>query len=79
MNSKILDFKEYEDEIEVFSNVFYEENEYQLSDPPPLMTAKNYKTKFVEPLIKKLIALAKTAVKRCFEFKTQQNGTVLKR
>ena len=71
LNSKISDFKEYEDEIEEFSNVFYEEDEYQLPDPPPLMTAKTYKTKFVEPLIKKLVSLAKTAVKRCFEFKTQ--------
>ena len=29
LNSKISDFKEYEDEIEEFSNVFYEEDEYQ--------------------------------------------------
>ncbi|MCM1363707.1 MAG: plasmid recombination protein [Ruminococcus sp.] len=71
LNSKISDFKEYEDEIEEISNVFYEEEEYQLPDPPPLMTAKNYKIRFVEPLIQKLIKLAKTAVKRCFEFKTQ--------
>lgn len=71
LNSKISDFKEYEDEIEEISNVFYEEEEYQLPDPPPLMTAKTYKIKFVEPLIQKLIKLAKTAVKRCFEFKSQ--------
>lgn len=30
------------------------EPEYQLQDPTPMMSAKSYKTKFVEPLIKKL-------------------------
>lgn len=30
------------------------EPDYQLQDPTPMMSAKSYKTKFVEPLIKKL-------------------------
>ena len=30
------------------------EPEYELQDPAPMMSAKSYKTKFVEPLIKKL-------------------------
>ena len=29
------------------------EPDYQLQDPLPFMSAKSYKTKFVEPLIKK--------------------------
>ena len=41
--------------------------EYQLPEPPALMSAKAYKTKIAEPLIQKLKALVKTALARCFE------------
>lgn len=60
---------EFENEMDEISNQFYDEEEFQLPEPPTLMSAKTYKTKFVEPLIKRLLAIAKTAVKRCFEMK----------
>ncbi len=41
--------------------------EYQLPEPQGLMTAKSYKTKFAEPLIKRLKLLIKTVFARCFE------------
>lgn len=41
--------------------------EYQLPDPQGLMTAKTYKSKIVEPLIKRLKALVKTVLVRCFQ------------
>lgn len=41
--------------------------EYQLPEPQGLMTAKSYKTKFAEPLIKRLKSLIKTIFARCFE------------
>jgi cell division protein FtsB len=41
--------------------------EYQLPEPQGLMTAKSYKTKFAEPLIKRLKSLIKTVFARCFE------------
>ena len=41
--------------------------EYQLSEPQSFMSAKAYKTKIAEPLIRKLKALVKTALARCFE------------
>lgn len=41
--------------------------EYQLSEPQGLMTAKNYKSKIVEPLIKRLKSLVKKVLARCFQ------------
>lgn len=40
---------------------------YQLPEPQGFMTAKAYKTKIAEPLVKKLKSLIKTALVRCFE------------
>ena len=40
---------------------------YQLPEPQGFMTAKAYKTKMAEPLIKKLKSLLKTVLARCFE------------
>lgn len=40
---------------------------FQLPDPPGLMTAKAYKVKFADPLVKKLKALVKRVLARCFE------------
>lgn len=40
------------------------ESEYQLPDPPTMMSAKSYKAKFVDPLIKKLKSLITTIVAR---------------
>ena len=39
----------------------------QLPEPPPLMTAKNYKQKFVEPLIRRLKSLIKTVIAKSVE------------
>jgi hypothetical protein len=43
------------------------EPEYQLPDPPTMMSAKSYKAKFVDPLIKKLKSLLTTIVARYLE------------
>ncbi|MDB7815974.1 plasmid recombination protein [Intestinimonas butyriciproducens] len=40
---------------------------FQLPEPQGLMSAKTYKTKFAEPLVKKLKSLVKRALARCFE------------
>ena len=41
-------------------------DDYKIPEPPTLMSAKAYKTKFVEPLIKKLIGIIKTLAKKCY-------------
>ena len=40
---------------------------FQLPEPQGLMTAKTYKAKFADPLVKKLKPLVKKALARCFE------------
>ena len=40
---------------------------FQLPEPQGLMTAKTYKAKFADPLVKKLKSLVKKALARCFE------------
>ena len=40
---------------------------FQLPEPQGLMSAKSYKTKVAEPLIKKLKSLIKRILARCFE------------
>ena len=71
LTEKINDMLDFEVHVESFTNMFYEEEEYRLPEPNSLMSAKAYKTKIVEPLFNRIIALAKTAVKMCFELKTQ--------
>lgn len=40
---------------------------YQLPEPQGFMTAKAYKTKMAEPLVKRLKSLIKTVLARCYE------------
>ena len=71
LTEKINDMLYFEVQVESFTNMFYDEEEYKLPEPSSLMSAKAYKTKIVEPLFNRIISLAKTAVKMCFELKAQ--------
>lgn len=71
LTEKINDMLDFEVQVESFTNIFYDEEEYKLPEPSSLMSAKTYKTKIVEPLFNRIISLAKTAVKMCFELKAQ--------
>lgn len=71
LTEKINDMLDFEVQVESFTNMFYDEEEYKLPEPSSLMSAKAYKTKIVEPLFNRIIVLAKTAVKMCFELKAQ--------
>ncbi len=71
LTEKINDMLDFEVQVESFTNMFYDEEEYKLPEPSSLMSAKAYKAKIVEPLFNRIIALAKTAVKMCFDLKAQ--------
>ena len=71
LTEKINDMLDFEVQVKSFTNMFYDEEEYKLPEPSSLMSAKAYKTKIVEPLFNRIISLAKTAVKMCFELKAQ--------
>lgn len=66
------------------SETFETDVEYHLPEPQGLMSANNYKIKFVEPLIKKLKSLVKTVLVKYFkvydDYKriNQYNGSLYK-
>jgi hypothetical protein len=41
-------------------------DDFELKDPSPLMPAKTYKSKYVEPIIKKLLDIVKNLARRCY-------------
>lgn len=43
-----------------------DDEDFVLKDPSPLTPAKTYKTKYVEPLIKKLLEIVKNLARRCY-------------
>ena len=54
MQSRIDNFDQGVQSIERLEKRIETDSEFQLPDPPTLMTAKTYKQRFVDPLIKKL-------------------------
>ena len=68
---------QFESNMSEIAEDFYVYDEFKLPEPPPLMTAKAYKTKVVEPLFRKLLDLAKSAVRKCFELQNQLNSIKL--
>lgn len=52
------------------------EPEYQLPDPPTMMSAKSYKAKFVDPLINKLKSLITTIVARYLQILDDRRRTL---
>ena len=54
MRNRIDNFDQGVQSIEKLEQRIETDSEYQLPDPPTLMTAKTYKQRFVDPLIKKL-------------------------
>ena len=54
MQSRIDNFDQGVQSIEKLEQRIESDAEFQLPDPPTLMTAKTYKQRFVDPLIKKL-------------------------
>ena len=64
LNGRLSALTECEVEYVRYSKEIDENEEYQLPEPPTIMTAKTYKIKFVEPIFNKLKELVKTLVIR---------------
>ncbi len=58
--------KVWKEELDALEKSLDDDPEYQLPDPPMMMSAKNYKTKFVDPLIRKLKDLAKWILSKMY-------------
>ncbi|MBR3093974.1 MAG: plasmid recombination protein [Clostridia bacterium] len=60
-------YEDWEKELGSVTRDLADEPEYQLPEPPAMMSAKKYKTTFVEPLISKLKELIRKLLSRIFE------------
>lgn len=67
LSKRIQNFDKGTDSLSQMQNALENAPEYQLAEPQGLMTAKSYKSKIVEPLIKRLKSLIKTIMVRCFQ------------
>ena len=63
---RIANLDKADESIKSISQKIYHDPEYQLPEPPALMSAKSYSTKFAMPLINKLKSLIKTILVRYF-------------
>ena len=67
MSDRVRNYDKAAETLKEMETVLNTSPEYQLPEPQGLMTAKSYKSKIVEPLIKRLKSLIKTLVVRCFQ------------
>lgn len=67
MSDRIENFDNGERALQNLDESIMNEPEYQLPEPPAIMSTRTYKTKFVEPLIAKLKSLISTLFARYFK------------
>lgn len=67
LSDRVQNFDDGIERLQAISDNLDTAPEYNLPEPSGLMSTKSYKTKFVDPLIKKLKSLIKTVFARCFE------------
>ena len=67
LSKRIQNFDKGTDSLSQMKSALENAPEYQLPEPQGFMTAKSYKSKVVEPLIKRLKSLIKTLMVRCFQ------------
>lgn len=67
LSKRIENFDKGTTALSQMQNALENAPEYQLSEPQGFMTAKSYKSKVAEPLIKRLKSLIKTLMVRCFQ------------
>ena len=67
MADRIENFNNGEKALQKLDESIMNEPEYQLTEPPAMMSARSYKTKFVEPLVARLKSLISTLFARYFK------------
>lgn len=67
LSERIHNYDEGINDLTELTNSLDNSPEYQLPEPQGLMSAKAYRSKIVEPFVKRLKALIKTVLVRCFE------------
>lgn len=67
LSKRIQNFDKGTNSLSQMQNALENASEYQLPEPQGFLTAKSYKSKVVEPLIKRLKSLVKTLMVRYFQ------------
>lgn len=67
LSDRIRNFDKGIKDLQTVGTMLDTAEEYQLAEPQGLMSARSYKTKVAEPLVKKLKSLIKSALARCFD------------
>ena len=67
LNKRISNYNEALDKLTELEDALQNDEKYQLPEPQGFMTAKAYRTKFAEPIIKELKKLVKSILARSFE------------
>ena len=76
LSKRISSLEEGEQKLDEIEIDLASSPEYNLPDPPALMTAKSYKTKFVDPIIKALKALVKTILVKYFQLRSDYSRVI---
>lgn len=71
LSKRIANLADCETAITKITETFETDQQYQLPEPTALMSAKSYKTKFVEPLINRLKRFVKSVLVQYFELKNE--------
>lgn len=66
LEHKISAYKNAEEYAIVTAQKLNDNKDFEITEPPPFMSAKTYKTKYVEPFINKLIKIVKNLARRCY-------------
>ncbi len=67
LSARVDNFSKGLDDLQKIEQALDTDSTFQLPEPQGLMSAKSYKVKVAEPLVKKLKALVKRVLARCFE------------
>lgn len=66
LEHKISAYTNAEEYAMVTAQKLNDNKDFEITEPPPFMSAKTYKTKYVEPFINKLIKIVKNLARRCY-------------
>ncbi len=66
LEHKISAYTNAEEYAMVTAQKLNDNKDFEITETPPLMSAKTYKTKYVEPFINKLIKIVKNLARRCY-------------
>ena len=66
LEHKVSAYKNAENYALLTAQKVSDNEDWKIPEPPPLMSARTYKSKYIEPFVKRLIEFIQTLARRCF-------------